>query len=858
MVNSVTKQLAACLLTAALWNACSSTTTAGRHTRPDESRGAVLTVEDSSLTQAALQYLALPKEATATEFAQKRADFELALSEYLSNKNTRLPDKLLLHRDGLTLVFPLRIVQANTGGPAVSSDKRPPPHFSIVAPPLQGEVLDLALVSESGSSQKDLFILFSDSLLAMRWPGFPQAKFERLWFHPMDRAENRPSRGRGVLAQTEGNPGMHPTLLTTSLKSALVLGRDKHTLRTLRPYRGDADLASPLNWRRSDDGTLFQTGDATSFLSLRSMPNHDAYALLDDRGFLKLFRQNLETPVWRSRRAWGSSLFVLGNKTLAVRDDKGQNFVLFERDGSTLIPVATTPPMPGRVTAVTRTKLKKTKGFVVAVQKTGGRESTLHFIPENDFTSHRSDTFPQAELRASEATFSFAPAANSAAQSSGSRTLGETVRPLLYETLFRPGEDGPPVPNLAETVSSDARAHTWEIQLRPDIRFSDGSLLTARDVVQSWRRNWLTCQRNHCVNKWLWRDVAGAEAFVNGLSADIKGLTAKGPTTLVVTLTKTRPRFVQHLSHPCFEVRKDDRKGVVGTGPFAINENVQNTSFQRNTWYHAGSASLREIRLPSGKINPIDFLSTGGLKGAVVQRPKDVAYVKKLGSFDLAAFPKKTLYYLALNPAVQPLADSLLRQYIVSTVLRRDVMASIITESEAQAATAFFGGVAIDVDTPATYTGATGRPLLISYKARDAVAAQIARRLVARLNQLGIKSRSQKLTDTACATLVQSGGYDIIVDAIAPDYSNPLYNLAQLVNNGYIVSAGVRERLHRALAEPPAQGPTEIERELVRAALLYPVVRTQKYAVFPKKLVDWRVTGAETVDLSRAWTARRD
>ena len=841
------------VVAATLSIACSTANTTRPATNLREPQGSVLTVEDSALTQAALQYLALPKEAPMAEYAQKRAEFEVALAHYLSGKHAQFPRTLKLKRDGLTLVFPLQLLQTSPGVSS-SSDGKPAAHFPVVAPSLQGDILDLALVPKSGSSSRELFILFADSLLVMKWPGSSQTKLERLWFHPMDMSEKRPARGRGVLAQMDGSPGTHPTLITTSLKSALVLGRDKHSWRTLRPYRTDIVPPSLLNWRRSTDGSSFQIGDTDAFLSLRSMANNDYQVLVDEDGFLKLYRDNLQTRVWQSQRAWGSNLFLLENKILAVCDDNSQRFVLLQLDGNSLVTAGTSPIIPGRVTAVARARMEKVKGFVVASQTRHSSASTLRFIAQEDFQLHGSDTFPPAQIRDLEATFALA------VRAIGSDILGipKTVRPLIYETLYRQSTGDSLIPILAANVSSDAAARTWEVELRPDIRFTDGSPVTAPDVIQSWQRNWLQCQQNHCTSKWLWQDIMGAEEFVRGQSPDIAGLTAKGPTRLIVTLTKTRPQFVQHLTQTCFEVTKISGAGVFGTGPFVVRKNAGATFLERNASYHAGAAPLHKIELRTDIDNPIDFLSTGGLKGALVQRKQDVDYVDKLDSFEMATFPRQTLYYLAINPDVQPLEDRSLRQRILASVLRRDVIASIITESQAQVSTAFFGHAQFEVQKASgDKPGTVEHTLLVSFKRRDAVAAQIARRLVARLNQFGLNSRAQRLTDTAFATLLQSRRYDILVDAIESEFAIPLYNFAQLVNRGYTVPVDVRQRLQRALAEPTPPSPDEMERELIRAAILYPVIRTQKYAAFPKALLDWRLVGSEIVDLARAWSSKQ-
>ena len=58
----------------------------------------------------------------------------------------------------------------------------------------------------------------------------------------------------------------------------------------------------------------------------------------------------------------------------------------------------------------------------------------------------------------------------------------------VYETLVQIGCDFTIRPGLASTWQLDATGASWNITLRPEARFSDGTAVTARDVIASWTR----------------------------------------------------------------------------------------------------------------------------------------------------------------------------------------------------------------------------------------------------------------------------------------------------------------------------------------------------------------------------------
>ena len=63
----------------------------------------------------------------------------------------------------------------------------------------------------------------------------------------------------------------------------------------------------------------------------------------------------------------------------------------------------------------------------------------------------------------------------------------QTLGALLYEGLFALDGSFAPQPALAESYTYDAARYTYTITLRSGVTFSDGSAVTAQDVVNSLR-----------------------------------------------------------------------------------------------------------------------------------------------------------------------------------------------------------------------------------------------------------------------------------------------------------------------------------------------------------------------------------
>lgn len=127
----------------------------------------------------------------------------------------------------------------------------------------------------------------------------------------------------------------------------------------------------------------------------------------------------------------------------------------------------------------------------------------------------------------------------------------------IVEKLFAVKEDGEVIGSLAKSWSVSADKLTWTIELRPHIRFHDGTALTADAAVKSLQYIF---------------DHKGVLS-----KAPIKSIDAAGPLTLKIETTKpfaTLPAYLCHNSSGIVAPASFDSQGkmtrVIGTGFYSV------------------------------------------------------------------------------------------------------------------------------------------------------------------------------------------------------------------------------------------------------------------------------------------------
>lgn len=183
---------------------------------------------------------------------------------------------------------------------------------------------------------------------------------------------------------------------------------------------------------------------------------------------------------------------------------------------------------------------------------------------------------------------------------------------LIYSGLVKLNGKNQVVPDLAASmpkVSSDRLTYTFT--LRSNAEFSDGTPVTAQDVVYSITRT-LSKQEASPLALLYLGHIKGAAAWNSGKAKSLTGIKALDSKTVQITLDQPISYFLETLTYPTSYVVKDGTPAGakltttqslnIGTGPFMFSRPWryrQEMYFAPNPhWYNASKMKLKEIDVP--------------------------------------------------------------------------------------------------------------------------------------------------------------------------------------------------------------------------------------------------------------------
>ena len=167
--------------------------------------------------------------------------------------------------------------------------------------------------------------------------------------------------------------------------------------------------------------------------------------------------------------------------------------------------------------------------------------------------------------------------------------------------------DDPIAMDLAESYSVSNDGKTYKFILRDDLRFSDGSPVTASDFKWSWERAAAPDTESPIVDEFL-GDIIGVQAIIDGEATTAEGIEVIDDLTLQVTIDAPKPYFIAKLTYPiAFVVNADNvtsggdnwTDDLVGTGPFVLkNYSIgERMILSKNSHYWGDPAYLDEVHL---------------------------------------------------------------------------------------------------------------------------------------------------------------------------------------------------------------------------------------------------------------------
>ncbi len=137
-----------------------------------------------------------------------------------------------------------------------------------------------------------------------------------------------------------------------------------------------------------------------------------------------------------------------------------------------------------------------------------------------------------------------------------------SVYNLVYESLIYLDDDYMPQGKLAQSWNVSSNGKTWTFYLRPGVVFSDGTPLTAQDVVAS---------AQYILDRANDKNTTDS-GFYSNLKYFVSSISASDDSTVVVKTSK-RPSFglLYAMIFPVVPASMVDADNPPGTGPYVIN-----------------------------------------------------------------------------------------------------------------------------------------------------------------------------------------------------------------------------------------------------------------------------------------------
>lgn len=263
----------------------------------------------------------------------------------------------------------------------------------------------------------------------------------------------------------------------------------------------------------------------------------------------------------------------------------------------------------------------------------------------------------------------------------------------LFEGLVVPNaQTAKAEPGLAEswTISGDMKTYTFK--LRKAV-WSDGTPITAQDVVDSWMRT-LDPSTDAMYASSLVGSIVGASAFNHGkgLRAEV-GIRALDVQTFEVEFVEPMPYAIEMLTQPCYAVMpmhaikkfgKNWAKpgNIVSNGPFVLQEWVprQRITVTRNknywdaehvkldciTFFPDESAQEAYGKYKAGELDWLSWID-----------PRQYDEIKS--RLDYHQMTGSTVYYYCLNVYKKPLNDVRVRKALSMALDRQELCEKILT-----------------------------------------------------------------------------------------------------------------------------------------------------------------------------------
>lgn len=310
------------------------------------------------------------------------------------------------------------------------------------------------------------------------------------------------------------------------------------------------------------------------------------------------------------------------------------------------------------------------------------------------------------------------PALNSAVD-------GGNMLLFAFDTLLNVDKDNKIIPGAAESYKVSDDGLTWTFYLRKDLKWSDGSALTAKDFVYSWKRVADPATAAPYGETVLGMVKGYADAAAGNV--DALGVSAPDDTTFVVELSNPCVYFdklaafatLSPVNQATIEKNGDawatTPESYICNGPFYISEWVPSSYilFKKNPNYRdPDSIKLDTIKLLLTDDSSAAYTAYQNGEAMMIKSVPTAEIPALQGNPEFHIDPDLGTYYLDLNTTLPQFSDAKVRQAL-SLAIDRNYVAGTLMQGTYTAATNFIGTGVVDWDGSAFMDNANnGQPYI--------------------------------------------------------------------------------------------------------------------------------------------------
>jgi len=240
----------------------------------------------------------------------------------------------------------------------------------------------------------------------------------------------------------------------------------------------------------------------------------------------------------------------------------------------------------------------------------------------------------------------------------------------LYSRLLQPNATGTGLlPDLASSWTIAPNGLTYTFHLRPDAKFSNGSPVTASDVVFSINRS---------------RNFAGGWGF---LLTAVKTITAPDAHTVVITLSQPHAPLLADLAMYAYSIVPENLvksqgssffQHPVGSGPFMVTSYNPDSEVDlaRNPYFYGTKPKISKVRVLIVPDDNTRVLMLESKKADVIENPPGnlVEQIDKTPGLSVQLYPSTRVDIIQLDQHFAPFKNVLVRQAINYAINRKAIV----------------------------------------------------------------------------------------------------------------------------------------------------------------------------------------